>query len=96
MVLRSRFIEMIHSDLWTPAPVLSIQKYSDYVLVIGDCSCFSWIFPLTKKSKFFFISIKFQRMIGTRFPTKVEAFQSRGGEFSSAEFLNHLNTGRSY
>jgi len=37
-------LELIHSDVWGPVPILSPSNFKYYVLFIDDSSRFSWIF----------------------------------------------------
>ncbi|KAM1903508.1 hypothetical protein ACFX13_041010 [Malus domestica] len=42
--------EVVHSDLWGPAPCVSVDGYRYYVTFIDECTKYSWIFPLVNKS----------------------------------------------
>lgn len=44
-------LELLHIDLWGPAPILSSQGYQYYISLLDDYTRFTWIFPLTAKSK---------------------------------------------
>ena len=45
--------EVVHSDLWGPAPCNSIDGFKFYVIIIDECTRFCWVFPLINKSDFF-------------------------------------------
>ncbi|GKV50770.1 hypothetical protein SLEP1_g57465 [Rubroshorea leprosula] len=73
---------------WTKTPHLcsGCQMGKSY-----DHSRYTWFYPLHKKSDFFDVFQKFQRMIATQFNKNIQVFQcDGGGEFSSKSFLNHL------
>jgi len=44
-------LELIHGDVWGPAPILSPSNFKYYVIFIDDYNRFTWIFPLKKKIK---------------------------------------------
>ncbi|KAH9689176.1 retrovirus-related pol polyprotein from transposon RE1 [Citrus sinensis] len=44
-------LELLHADLWGPAPITSSQGYSYYLSILDDYTQYTWIFPLTAKSK---------------------------------------------
>lgn len=44
-------LKLLHNDLWGPAPLLSSQGYQYYLSFLDDYTRFTWIFPLTAKSK---------------------------------------------
>lgn len=42
--------DLVHTDLWGPALVLSIDGFPYYVLFVDDYSPCTWLFPLKQKS----------------------------------------------
>ena len=54
-------LEIIHSDVWGPAPILSNQGFLYYVIFIDNFSKFTWIFPMKRKSDLFDIFCRFQK-----------------------------------
>ena len=54
-------LEKLHCDLWGPAPIFSCQQFKYYAVIVDDCTRYTWIFPLKKKSDFFEHFIKFQK-----------------------------------
>ena len=38
--------QIIHSDVWGPAPFLSIDGYRYYISFVDDYNKYTWIFPL--------------------------------------------------
>ena len=45
-----------------------------YVVLIDDCTRFSWFFPLKHKYDFFDTFVNFQRYIETQFSSKIKSF----------------------
>ena len=43
-------LELIHTNLWGPASVMSMNGYKYYILFVDDYTQYSWIFPLVLKS----------------------------------------------
>ncbi|KAH9682071.1 retrovirus-related pol polyprotein from transposon RE2 [Citrus sinensis] len=43
-------LELIHTDLWGPASVLSMEGYKYYISFVDDYTRYCWIFPLVLKS----------------------------------------------
>ncbi|KAB2595380.1 hypothetical protein D8674_030830 [Pyrus ussuriensis x Pyrus communis] len=77
--------EIVHSDLWGPAPCSSIDGFKYYVTLIDECTRFCWIFPLINKSDFFDTFVSFCSFVNTQFSTTVKILQSDGG----GEYVNH-------
>lgn len=42
--------EVVHSDVWGPAPCLSIERFNFCVTFIDECTRFCWIFPIINKA----------------------------------------------
>ncbi|GKU95409.1 hypothetical protein SLEP1_g8773 [Rubroshorea leprosula] len=83
--------QKVHCDLWGPSPVQSTNHFVYYVIFVDDFSRFTWFYPLHKKSDFFDVFQKFQKMLATQFDKNIKIFQcDGGGEFSSKAFINHL------
>lgn len=78
-------LDLIHCDLWGPAPVTSTHGFRYYVVFIDDFSRFSWFYPLKAKSDFFDTLKVFLLFVQNQFSTKVKVFQSDGG----TEFVNN-------
>ena len=87
----SRPLERIHSDLWGPSPVASVQGFRYYVVLIDNYSRYSWLYPLTKKSDFFSVFLAFQSLVQNQLLANISSFQcDGGGEFISNQFTKHL------
>ena len=78
----SKPLELIHSNVWGPAPILSHFGFSYYVVFIDDFSKYTWLFPLRKKSDVLSTFTEFRKKVENQFSTIIVSFQSDwGGEF---------------
>ncbi|KAI0498246.1 hypothetical protein KFK09_021487 [Dendrobium nobile] len=87
----TKCLELIHSDVWGPSPILSMQSYRYYVLFVDDFSPYSWVFPLYNKSEVCSTFLRFKQMVELQFQTKIKILRTdRGGEYMSSVFQTHL------
>ena len=79
-----RPLELIHSDLWGPSPVLSHLGHKYYVIFIDDFTRYTWLYPLKLKSDVLNIFTNFHQKVERQFNLKLLQFQSDwGGEFQA-------------
>ncbi|KAL3634153.1 hypothetical protein CASFOL_021207 [Castilleja foliolosa] len=71
--------DLIHTDLWGPAPIDSVNGYKYYVTYIDDHSKFTWIYLLKLKSEVVNTFIHFHSYVKTQFNAKIKSMQSDGG-----------------
>lgn len=65
------------------------------IMLLDDCTRFTWYYPLHKNSDFFSCLLKFQKMIETQVLSKIKIFPSDGGgEFIGTDFVHHLENCR--
>lgn len=77
------WFELIHTDLWGLASVLSIEGFHYYVLLIADYNRFTCIYPLKLKSDTLVAVTHFMNMVTTQFNSSIKALQSyNGGEYT--------------
>ncbi|KAH9721431.1 retrovirus-related pol polyprotein from transposon RE1 [Citrus sinensis] len=82
-------LEILHTDLWGPSPVISPQGYRYYVSFVDDCTRFTWIFPLKTKDETLHVFKIFKTQIEKQLSRPIKCLQSDwGGEFRS--FVNYL------
>ena len=48
-----KLLELVHSDVWGPAPITSINDFRYYLVFVDDYSKFSWLYLLKHKSDVF-------------------------------------------
>lgn len=77
--------------MWDLSSVTSVKKFRYYVAPIDHCTCYTWFYPLIKKSDFYLCFLEFQKMIETQFLPRIKIFQSNGeGELIKTDFVHHL------
>jgi len=81
----SHILDLVHCDLWGPAPVCSNFGFQYYVIFVDDYSRFTWLYPLHLKYEFYDIFVHFKSFVKNQFNTSIKAFQSDGG----TEFTNN-------
>lgn len=76
-------LELVHSDLWGPAPITSSLGYSYYIVFIDAFSRYTWLFLLKQKSDALTAFLHFKAQAELQFNTKLKMLQSiGGGEYS--------------
>lgn len=76
-------LELIHTDIWGPAPYASLDGYRYYIHFTDAFSRFTWLFPLHNKSQAYDVFVEFHKMIELQLNIKLKAVQSDMG----AEYL---------
>ncbi|PKU81649.1 Retrovirus-related Pol polyprotein from transposon TNT 1-94 [Dendrobium catenatum] len=83
--------QLIHSDVWGPAPQASLDGFKYYVLFIDDYTRFCWIYPMHYKHETFTKFKNFCHLVTTQFNLTPKALRSDGGgEFTSTDFKSFL------
>ena len=81
----------IHSDLWGPAPVESINHKRYYVSFTDDYSRYTNVYFLHTKDETFDAYRAYEAWLLNQYETKVKSLRTdRGGEYLSDEFSAHL------
>ncbi|KAL5823566.1 hypothetical protein ACOSQ4_021466 [Xanthoceras sorbifolium] len=73
-------LELIFSDIWGPSPIASTNGHKYYIVFVDSYTRFSWMFPLTLKSKALSTFISFQKQVELQFNTRIKTFQSDMGK----------------
>lgn len=66
----------IHSDVWGPSPVVSLEGFRYYMSFVDEATTFVWIFPLMNKSKVFAAFVRFFAYVVNQFNTQIKVLQS--------------------
>jgi Reverse transcriptase (RNA-dependent DNA polymerase)/gag-polypeptide of LTR copia-type/Integrase core domain/GAG-pre-integrase domain len=77
--------ELIHSDVWGPAPIDSHSGFKYFVTFIDDFSRTTWLYLLKSKGEVFSKFEEFIFFVENQFDAKVKIFRSDNG----TEFINN-------
>ncbi|KAH9684823.1 retrovirus-related pol polyprotein from transposon RE2 [Citrus sinensis] len=88
----SKILELIHTDLWGPSPIISRDGYQYYISFVDDYSRYTWIYPLKLKSEALEVFKLFKLQVENQFSTTIKMMQSDwGGEYRPfTEFLSQF------
>ena len=85
----SSSLELVHSDVWGPSPITSINGTRYFVIFVDDFTCFTWFFPLTHKSQVLSSFIHFKNIMENLLNAKVKILRTDcGSEYTKHEFTN--------
>ncbi|PKU78410.1 Retrovirus-related Pol polyprotein from transposon TNT 1-94 [Dendrobium catenatum] len=83
--------EIIHSDVWGPAPTPSLNGFRYYIIFTDDFSRFSWIYFMNAKQETYSHFKHLCNMLHTQFNSTPKSLQTDGGgEFMSNTFTAYL------
>ena len=89
----SHFGDEIHSDVWGPSPIETINHRRYYTSFTDDHTRYTHIALLTTKDETFDAYKHFEAWAGTQHGVKLKRLRSdRGGEYLSTEFRDHLRS----
>ncbi|KAK4262401.1 hypothetical protein QN277_027966 [Acacia crassicarpa] len=74
--------ELVHTDLWGPAPIQSHNGHQFYIHFIDDYSHYTWLYPLKHKGEAVHAFKHFKALVENRFDLKIKTLQcDNGSEF---------------
>jgi hypothetical protein len=77
--------ELVHSDVWGPAPICSYNGFKYFVIFIDDFSKATWMYLLKSKEEVFNYFVEFSNYVENQFNTKIKIFRSD----NDTEFTNN-------
>jgi Reverse transcriptase (RNA-dependent DNA polymerase)/gag-polypeptide of LTR copia-type/GAG-pre-integrase domain len=72
-------LELVHSDVWGPAPLISHNGFRYYVLFIDDYTCFTWIYFMKSKDELMHVFSLFKSQIENLLNASIKILRSDGG-----------------
>lgn len=72
-------LQVVHSDLWGPSPIVSNNGYRYYVHFIDAFSRFSWIYFLHTKDELVHAFTQFKNQVENLFSSTIKILQTDGG-----------------
>ena len=85
--MKKEKLELVHSDLWGPAPVTSLGGASYYMTFIDDSTRKVWVYFLKNKSDAFSTFRQWKALVENETGLRVKCLRSdNGGEYDHHEF----------
>jgi transposase InsO family protein len=86
---RTKPFELIHSDVWEPAPITTQSGIRWFIMFVDDCTRMTWLYTMQHKSDVYNIFPILYHMVRTQFSLPVKIIRSdNGGEYLNFELLN--------
>ena len=87
----NHIFELVHSDVWGPAPVNSYNDFKYFVTFIDDFSRLTYLYLLKNKSEVFSHFQDFSNLIENQYNTRIKILRTDNGtEFVNQNFSNFL------
>ena len=83
----SALFDLIHYDIWDPAPVPTKGRFKYFVIFMDDFSRYTWIYLLHHRSELMSIYQTFHKMIETQFNHTIKVFQLDDAQEYNDKFL---------
>jgi hypothetical protein len=82
-------LQLVHSDVWGPAPINSMNGHRYYVIFVDDFTKFTWFFLLKHKSQVLTSFQHFKNTMENHLGTTIKSLRiDCGGEYTNNEFRN--------
>ena len=92
----SKPLELVHSDVWGPASVISINDFRYYLVLIDEYSKFIWVYLLKNKSNVFDIFKYFKAYVENQLNTSLKVLRTNGGDVQGPAPVISINDFRYY
>ena len=82
-------LQLVHSDVWGPGPINSINGHRYYVIFVDDFTRFTCFFLLKHKSQVLALFQHFKNTMENYLGTSIKTLRTNcGGEYTNNEFRN--------
>ena len=75
-------LDLIHTDVWGPAPINSTSGFHYYIHFIDDYSRYTWIYPLRNKFDALSAFLQFKTLVQNQYERKIKYYKVTGVEKS--------------
>ncbi|KAJ3691762.1 hypothetical protein LUZ61_020926 [Rhynchospora tenuis] len=72
-------LELVHSDVWGPSPIVSKNNFRYYLIFVDDFSRFTWIFFMSNKSEVLSIFTRFKAQVENLLNCTIKTLRTDGG-----------------
>ena len=80
-------VDIVHSDVWGPAPLSSVLGFSYYVIFVDDYTRFTWLFLLKHKNEVLSVFKHFKVLVENQFSTSLKVLRiDNGTEYTNYTF----------
>ena len=82
-------LQLVHSDLCGPLPIVSFSGYKYFLTFIDDFSRRTWVYFLKLKSEVFYMFLAFKAFVEKQSRHHIHNLRSdNGGEYVNNKFIN--------
>ncbi|KAL6320551.1 hypothetical protein AAG906_007630 [Vitis piasezkii] len=81
---------LIHSDVWGPSPITTVNDFKWFVLFVDDCTCMTWLYLLKHKDEVLGVFKSFHAMVQTQFSLRFSSSIDNGGEYVNHQFHEYF------
>ena len=86
-IVSNSVLDIVHSDVWGPAPLSFVLGFSYYVIFVDDYTRFTWLFLLKHKNKVLSIFKHFKALVENQFSTYLNVLRTENGtEYTNSTF----------
>ena len=80
-------LEIIHSDVWGPAPITSNGGTRFYVIFVDEFTRLTWFYPINNKAQVLSCFVSFTNIMQNLLNHKIKILHTDcGGEYASNDF----------